>query len=365
MTKIIYFAPANSVHSYRWIYYLKKNYKLKLLWITFHEVEKKFSHEYPGFEFIVLRKEHNLINSKNPFKKILGLYRSKKIINKIFFSSNYEFIHVQSFGKYGVVSSLLNNQIKYIGTAWGSDIIFSGYGIRYFLLKKALLRAKYVTCDAIHMVERLKKINKNINVELINFGVEMNLYKIKKIKTNVFTILSLRNHFPIYDIETLIEAFSVFSNDKNVNLIIAGYGDLTKSYQRMVEDRSIKNKVNFYGKYNRESLLKILKETNLYISSSKSDAGIAASTAEVMACKIPVLISDSGENKMWIEDSINGFIFKTSNVKNLIQKLNLVYNLSQKRINKISKKGYDTIYEKNNLDIEMKKLFKLYSNINK
>ena len=67
----------------------------------------------------------------------------------------------------------------------------------------------------------------------------------KKIKTNVFTILSLRNHFPIYDIETLIEAFSVFSNDKNVNLIIAGYGDLTKSYQRMVEDRSIKNKVNY------------------------------------------------------------------------------------------------------------------------
>lgn len=363
MKKIIYFAPANSVHSYRWIYFLKNQYNIEVFWISFHEIEKKFSEEYKGFEFLVLNNEHKLINSKNPINKIKGIIQSKNKINKIFFESNFDFVHVQSFGKYGIVSSFLNSKIKYIGTAWGSDIIFSGKGIRYYLLKKSLKRAEYVTCDADHMIERLNNISKKIKVKLINFGVEMELYNVKKESSKDFVILSLRNHYPVYDIETLIDAFSIFSLNKSVKLNIAGFGDLTDYYKKIVKRKKIESKVIFSGKYNRNSLLKLLSKTNLYISTSKSDAGIAASTAEVMACKIPVLISDSGENKLWINDSQNGFTFITSDIKNLVKKFEYIFNLEKNKLRKISNEGYKTILERNNLKVEMHKLYKLYKEI--
>ena len=362
--KILYFAPANSVHSYRWIYHLKNKFNLDILWVSFHDVEEKFSEEYPGFEFKILNSEHRKINSKNPLKSIYGIYSAIKSLNKLFFKNNCSFIHVQSFGKYGLVTSLLNRNIKYIGTAWGSDIIFSRKGIRYLFLKKSLLRSSFVTIDAEHMKSRLNMIDSKIKSKTINFGVEMDLYSPSKIKKNddVFTILSLRNHFPVYDIETLIYAFSKFIKKHPSKLIIAGFGDLTESYKDLTTKLGIQSNVTFSGKYNRESLFNLLNKTTLYVSSSKSDAGIAASTAEVMACGIPVLISDSGENKLWVENNNNGYLFKTSNVDSLYNQLIHIYS-SQDDLKDISLRGFKTINNKNNLVVEMKKLINLYKKI--
>lgn len=362
-SNLLYFAPANSIHSYRWIYHIKKKYSYNVFWVSYHDVEEKFEKEYPGFKYLILHKENKFLNSSNLFKKFLGIYYAVRKINNFFFKNNCNFIHVQSLAKYGISCYFLNKKIKYIGTAWGSDVIFSGKGIQYYFLKKTLERAKFVTCDADHMIDRLKSIDKNINVKTVNFGVETGIYNPKNInyKNNgYFTILSLRNHYPVYDIETLIYAFSEFSNSVKSRLIIAGYGDLTENYRKITEKLGIEKKVIFTGKYNRRSLFDLLSQTDLYVSTSKSDAGIAASTAEVMACNIPVLISDSGENKLWIEDNKNGFLFKTSDTNDLIYKLQNISNIGHKKLDQISCNGLKLIKERNSLDIEILKLINLY-----
>jgi glycosyltransferase involved in cell wall biosynthesis len=351
--KYIYFAPANSLHSFRWIEHLRTNYNIEILWISFHNIENQFMVEYPNYDIKVLDKEHILINSRNPLLALFGIIKSVRYLNKLYKDNNFDFLHVHSYGKYGIVSSFLKKSIPIIGTAWGSDIIFSGNSFRYFLLRKALLRSKVVTCDAIHMVERIKKISKKINVHLILFG-----------SNQKFTILSLRNHFPVYDIETLLSAFFKFAKGKsNVFLNIAGYGELTGKYRELVANANMVDRVFFLGKYNRKSLLQYFSQSNLYVSTSKSDAGLASSTAEAMACRLPVLISDSGENSLWIENNINGFLFKTSNEIDLLDKLNLIYGLSHAELSAVSENGYLTILRKNNLNIEMKKFVNLYEEL--
>ena len=67
------------------------------------------------------------------------------------------------------------------------------------------------------------------------------------------------------------------------------------------------NQIKFIGRYQYENLPELINNHDIYISTSLSDAGIASSIAEAMACQKIVIISDSGENKSWISNSFNGF----------------------------------------------------------
>ena len=77
---------------------------------------------------------------------------------------------------------------------------------------------------------------------------------------------------------------------------------------------SLSKKVKFIGRYDYESLPQLLNNHDLFISTSLSDAGIASSIAEAMACQKIVIVSDSGENKLWISNDVNGFLFKTGSL---------------------------------------------------
>ena len=109
-------------------------------------------------------------------------------------------------------------------------------------------------------------------------------------------------------------------------------------------------------------LKKLINQSDVYISASKSDAGIAASTAECMACNLVCLISDSGENSNWISDGENGFMFETGNVDFLVNKLHLV-SQNKSNFNIIGLNGSNTINLRNNYIIEMEKINNLYKEL--
>jgi glycosyltransferase involved in cell wall biosynthesis len=363
---LFYFAPANSVHSFRWIqYFMSNNYDIT--WVSFHEVQEKFLIDYPGLKIITLKKQHQQIVKGNILQKIIGFYKAISLINNILKENKCSIAQVHSLGLYGITMSFLK-KIPFVGTAWGSDIIFVNNPIKKILLKRVLNKAKFITCDADHMVDRLKNLGiKEFKLKLIYFGVEVNLYNSvnfppKKNDNGLFTILSLRNHYEVYDIETIILAFCKFVQKVPSKLLIAGIGDLTDSYISLVQKLNIENHVEFTGRYNRDDLKNLISQSDIYISASKSDAGIAASTAECMACNLVCLISDSGENSNWICDGENGFMFETGNVDSLINKL---HQVSQNRcnFNIIGVKGSNTINSKNNYLIEMEKIDNLYKEL--
>jgi len=294
--KILYIAPANSVHSYRWVYYLKNNKKVDFHWFSFHEIEEKFRDQYPGFRINHLKKTDQLINSVNPINKFRGFRLAASTIDDYISNHKITVVHIQSLAKYGTLSLFLNSKVRIIGTAWGSDVIFSGGLLRKYILRKVLKNLNEITCDALHMENRIHHlIGEKSKCHQVNFGVEMDLYELKQslLPKDEFIILSLRNHYPVYDIETLIIAFSKLNKIvPNTKLIIAGFGDLTTEYKKLCDSLGISGSVDFTGKYDRKKMLELATKTSLYVSSSKSDAGIAASTAEIMACRIPVLILD-------------------------------------------------------------------------
>jgi glycosyltransferase involved in cell wall biosynthesis len=363
---LFYFAPANSVHSFRWIQYFKNN-EYDITWVSFHEIQEKFLIDYPGLKIITLNKQHQQIVKGNIFQKVIGFYSAISLINNILKDKQCTIAQVHSLGLYGITMSFVS-KIPFVGTAWGSDIIFVNNPIKKTLLKRVLKKANFITCDADHMVERLQNLGvAKFKLKLIYFGVEVNLYNSlnfppKSNDNGIFTILSLRNHYEVYDIETIILAFGKFVEKVPSKLIIAGIGDRTNSYISLAQKLNISNHVEFSGRYNRDDLKRLISQSDIYISASKSDAGIAASTAECMACNLVCLISDSGENSNWISDGENGFMFETGNVDSLINKLLLV-SKNRTNFNTIGTNGSKTINSRNNYLIEMKKIDNLYKEL--
>ena len=220
------------------------------------------------------------------------------------------------------------------------------------------------------MRDELKKLNvPSDKINIINFGIDTKKFakqerdfKILN-KFNIsseLTIISLRNFEPIYDIKTLIIAASiVLKKIPDVHFLLVGRGTLENELKKLVKAFGIENSVHFSGFVDKEELPSLLSSSDIYVSTSLSDAGIAASTAEAMSCEIPVIISDSAENDKWINNNVNGFLFSTKNSEQLAEILIKLIKDHELRI-KVGKEGRNIIIKKNDYENEMKKVNDLY-----
>ena len=141
-------------------------------------------------------------------------------------------------------------------------------------------------------------------------------------------------------------------------LKIASSGSETKFLKRKVFEFKLTNEIEFIGKYKYQELPYILNSSDIFISTSLSDAGIASSIAEAMACQKIVIVSDSGENNLWIKNGFNGFLFKTGSAESLYLSILEAINMKSKW-NNIGFQARKTILERNDINNEMKKMYDL------
>lgn len=359
--RILYFASAASIHSYRWIsYFAKKNYKIA--WISF---ENNIFKLHPNIDYIQVKSSFKI------FKIVKIFIKLKKII----LSFRPDIIHMHSIGSNSLFG-LIQTSVPIITTPWGSDIIFGKDNFfKKLLINNVLHKSKLITCDAFHMRELIKKFGiADDKIKNVNFGIDTKYFyphepddsiRLKYELGNKQVVISLRNFEKIYDIESLIKSIPYVLNKlPNTIFMLVGKGNQEIYLRKLASDLGVLNSVRFVGFVNNDSLPKLLSSVNLYVSTSLSDAGIAASTAEAMACGLPVLITDSGENKLWIDDGKNGFLTPTKNHIILSQRIvEILNNLDETK--KIGKIGRYTIQQKNDYFNEMEKMNKLYHQVYK
>jgi len=108
----------------------------------------------------------------------------------------------------------------------------------------------------------------------------------------------------------------------------------------------------------------MLNNADIYVSTSLSDSGLAASTAEAMASGLPVIVSDSGDNRQWVDDNKGGFVIPLKSPEILAEKI--IYLLKNKTLLKsFGEYNRKIIEERNNYHKEMGKMEKLYEEITK
>jgi len=101
---------------------------------------------------------------------------------------------------------------------------------------------------------------------------------------------------------------------------------------------------------------------DVYVSTSLSEAEIVASTAEAMACGLPVIVTDVADNKKWIDNGVNGFVVPVKDPKSLAEKI--IYLLQDEDIRKqFGKINRKIIEERNNYYTEMEKMEDIYKKL--
>jgi len=348
--KILFIAPSNSIHSYKWITYINNKSNYKITWVSFYKktINKEIPSSIQYFE----------LNSINPFSVFHNL-------KKLVITKNFNIVHLHYIGKYSYLLLFLKIN-KLIVSPWGSDIKFlDKFLTKKILAKKILNKASLITVDAKFMSEIVSKLitRKNI-IRRINFGTDCNLfcYHNRDMSSEKLNIISLRNLEKIYSLDTLINAAIILKKNTSIefNIDIYGEGSQKDNLISIIESANLQSLINLKGRFVYDDLPNILMNYNLYCSTSISDAGIAASTSEAMSSGLIPIIADNSENDFWVSNN-SGLLFKTSSAEDLANIISAFFFLPKEKKHEMSVNARNKILNYNSYENEMNKMLQLYN----
>ncbi len=363
--KIAYLANCQSSHTKRWINYFKQ--KGHEVFTITSEVDNTLpikQYKLRGGLRIPLA------SADSAFRYVFSPIAIQHV-RRILINEKPDVLHAHYASHYGFIASLTNYH-PLILTVWGSDILINPNQFRLlrYMVQYALRKADLITCDAKHMVKALDKLGSfHSKIHLIYFGTDT--YKFNPNKRDVELrsilsssdsplIISLRNLELIYDIASFIKTIPiVLKKVPKAKFVVVGEGSQKKVLKDLAEKLKVSENVNFVGSVPSDEIAKYLASADIYVSTSLSDAGLAASTAEAMACGLPVIITDFGDNNRWVKDGVNGFLFPCKDIELLAEKI--IHLIENKEIRvKFGLLNQDIIEKRLNHRIEMSKMENLY-----
>jgi glycosyltransferase involved in cell wall biosynthesis len=362
--RICYVADGASIHTQRWVnYFARKG----------HEVHLICWRLMPGCDENIHIHSLTRLPPKIWTKYLsapLWIFQTRHLIKKI----KPDIVDGHFITSYGFLAACSGFH-PLVVSAWGSDVLILPK--RNFLLKAitkyALKKADIVTSDAEHVKIALIELGTEPQkINLVYFGTDTDKFKPahrnKKLREELgivdsLTVISLRSLEPIYDIETLIKCVPlVLKEVPEAKFIIAGRGSQAAKLKEQAKSLGILQSVKFTGLIPNDKLPEYLNCADIYVSTSLSDAGLAASTAEAMACGLPVVITDFGDNRKWVEDGENGSLVPLRNPEVLASRILALLSDKEKRI-KFGQVGRRVIEERMNMEKEMQRMGMLYEQL--
>lgn len=358
--KICYIADAGSIHTRKWVgFFAEAGHGVHL--ISPPSLEDNNPSDVNLYPLKVLRGVRGL-------NHLFCMTQIKRIIHRI----KPDILHAHYVADYGFWGALCGFH-PFVVTAWGSDILVRPQvsKLSKWMVMYVLKQADLITCDAEHLARRIVELGVDKGkIKLIYFGVDTEKFNPNKrdlglkqelqLGSNSPTIISLRSLSSIYDVESLIRAIPlVLSNIPDATFVIVGDGEQRNYLENLAISLGVRDSIRFTGRIRNDKLPGYIASSDIYVSTSLSDAGLAASTAEAMACELPVVITDFGNNRDWVKDGEGGFIVPTKNPAVLAEKIVfLIRNKSLRR--KFGRINRRVIEEKNNYKKEMKSMEEIY-----
>lgn len=302
-------------------------------------------------------KKHKVSFEKSPFKinNLKAIKQLKKIINE----EKYDIIHTHTpMGS--VVTRLAANQAR---KKYKTRVIYTAHGFHFY---KGAPKKNWL------MFYPVEKLLSRYTDDLITINKEdYNLAK-SKFKTNVYYVPGVGIDESKFDFEMtanekqklrkslgikkddfvmtyvarldknknqlfLIEAMEqIVKKYKNIHLLLIGKDELNGYYQKKCSKKGLNNNIHFLGF--REDIPKILKIANIAVASSFRE-GLPVNIMEAMYVGLPIVATSSRGTNDLIENNVNGFIVEQNDSKDLLDKINKIYqnNINIKELRKNSK----------------------------
>ncbi|MFC2175108.1 glycosyltransferase [archaeon] len=361
--KICYFADASSIHTHRWLsYFSGKGHEVHLVSLE----KKRDDLDWRGVKF------HHVKDIG--FKKALLLPYYAPKFKKIVRGIKPEVLHAHYATKYGFLAHFTGFH-PLVVTAWGSDVLLDpkdSWFTKVFL-KMSLPKAEALTCDGSNTTNALTGLGvKPENIHRIYFGIDTKRFvprarseqlRKKLDLGNNPTIISLRTLEPLYSIDTLLKAVPlVLEKVPRAKFLVCGNGPQEQELKELAKTLGVEKSVNFVGRLSGDELPKYLASSDIYVSTSLSDSGLAASTGEAIACGLPAITTPSGDAKSMLGDKGRGIITPMKKPKVLAK--NIVRVIKDKKLrNRLVDAGRDYILNVQAYNKNMRKMEQIYEGL--
>jgi glycosyltransferase involved in cell wall biosynthesis len=358
--KILFIGPGNDVHLARWINRISvHNQDLYF----YNSTPTLTSEKIDAIDTNIFKFKHTFLKTW-PIRIFSTYFELKKIIRDV----DPDIIHLHWLLDIPQYISTFMKFKNLLATPYGSDILLYAnkekkkllrFHLAQHINKRIISKSKAFCCDGNHLIPQLKKLGAtNKLIELIYFGTDvktfspaaknLSFFEKYRVPKHSFIILSNRGFLPIYSIETLLEAGqSLKKSIKNLAIVIVGGGVRDEYLREFAKIQAIDDVTYFIGRLNSDDFVEASASCDVYVSTSTSDGGLAASVAEAMSCETAVVITDFGDNKNWLKNESAGLVFPIKNSFSLAEKIIYLYN------NPIKRK---------NLGIEARKIIEIYNN---
>ncbi|MDD4994886.1 MAG: glycosyltransferase [Patescibacteria group bacterium] len=149
----------------------------------------------------------------------------------------------------------------------------------------------------------------------------------------------------------LVKAVEKLKDNFNINLTLVGERDENEYTNELLEYIKVNNlseivKVKF--DINWKDVYEEYKVNDVFILPSYGEAA-AFSIVEAMSCKLAVISSSENGTKEYIENGVNGYIFESKNLVDLIDKIRLTIS-DQHNLIKMGNAGFELIKNQYNPD---------------
>jgi len=362
--KILYLGDAAAHHLRRWAkYFADQGHEVHI--ITFNP---DFLDGYDPVQLHLIKKR---ILHPSLITRSLNLIPMIIDLNRLIENICPDIIHCHSAAGYAWVT-MLTGFHPFVVTPWGNDVLIEVQSSRIakYFTRHALSKSDLITCDGTNTKDAM--VNLGIDpgkILLITFGVDILKFKPGSLNNyirekfsllNSKIVISTRTLNPVHNLETFIRSIPlVLKSQPDSRFIVVGHGTEQEYLLKLSKSLNVFNFIIFPGKIEELEMIAYLQAADIYVSTSLSESGLAASTAEAMACELPVINTDTGDIRLWIENHNGGFIIPTRDPQILAEKIIYLLEHQEDRI-RFGKNNRIVIEERNNYYIEMKKMFNLY-----
>jgi glycosyltransferase involved in cell wall biosynthesis len=268
-----------------------------------------------------------------------------------------------------------------LAMSWGYDLVMEADKSAWmrWVTRYTLKRSTFFTSDA--KVSRDKAIAYGMHPEktvIFPWGTDIEHFQPKKEergkkaarsnrKSKIqnpksITLFCNRTWEAIYGVDVLAKAFvKIGAVTPAVNLILLGGGSQGAKIRQILLNGSVLDRVHFGGQVSQADLPRWYHMADLYLSPSHVD-GSSVSLMEALASGLPCLVSDIPGNREWIEDGVNGWLFRDGDVDDLAEKiLNAIK--SRKSLKRIGELARKTAEDKADWKKNFGKLLQVYEKV--
>lgn len=252
--------------------------------------------------------------------------------------------------------------------SWGYDLVMDADKNAWmkWVTRYTLKRSAFFVSDA--DVSRNKAIEFGMipaKTMIFPWGTDIEHFTPKNVQPSnpkPFTLFCSRTWEPIYGVDVLAKAFvEVASKNPNVHLILLGGGSQGHKIRQILMNGGVMDQVHFGGHVSQADLPRWYHMADLYISPSHVD-GSSVTLMEALASGLPCLVSDIPGNKEWIEDGVNGWLFRDGDADDLAAKILSAIHHRQS-FKKIGEAARKTAEEKADWKKNFGKLLEAYNRV--